>query len=141
MDTRYCAPPAPFSLPDTDEAPARYSFKQWREQRERKRTDWERQNVRTVRAKPSDTRANAAPKQTPPTATISPAAPFDFDPYGWAFLFWVTGLVVWFRHPQFFTHWVVFAAVVFLIAPAKYLIRAALLIGVGWFLLHKYQIL
>ena len=140
MDTRYCAPPAPSPLL-TDEAPARYSFKQWREQRERKRTDWERENVRTVQPKPSDTRANAAPKQTPSAAAVEAKPPFDFDPYGWAFLFWVTGLVVWFRHTELFTHWVVFAAVVFLIAPAKYLIRTLLLIGAAWWLLHKYQVL
>lgn len=77
----------------------------------------------------------------PPAAQIpavSTSAATRFDPYGWAFLFWVTGLVVWLRHPQFVNHWLVFAAVVLLIAPAKYLIRTALFIGVGWYLLRNY---
>lgn len=69
---------------------------------------------------------------------VSTSAAARFDPYGWAFLFWVTGLVVWLRHPQFVGHWLVFAAVVLLIAPAKYLIRTALLIGAAYLLLRNY---
>lgn len=140
MDTRYCAPPAPSPFL-TDETPARYSFKQWREQRERKRTNWERENVRTVQPKPSDTRANAAPKQTPPTAAVSSGSPTEFDKHGWALLFWASGLVIWFRHPGLLLYWFGFACVVVAFAPSKYLIRTLLIIAAGWLLLHKYQVL
>jgi len=139
-------PTTPTLNPESD--PKRVSGRELAERMRAKRRaadEWEAEHVRTVRLRPpshqQSVSGNGQAKQTPPTATIEAKPPFDFDPYGWAFLFWVTGFVVWFRHPQFFTHWVVFAAVVFLIAPAKYLIRTALLIGVGWFLLHKYQVL
>ena len=141
-------PIAPAQQLNPESDPKRVSGRELAERMRAKRRasdQWETENVRTVRLRPPTRQqpvsGNGQAKQAPSTAAVSPTAPFDLDPYGWAFLFWVTGLVVWFRHPQFFTHWVVFAAVVLLVAPAQYLIRTALLIGAGWFLLHKYQIL
>lgn len=111
----------------------------WREHPKFKKPDeGSPYNRRIVPPSGNPVGGNSAPKQTPPTATIETQPAFDFDPYGWAIVFWVTGLVVWYRHPQFFIHWCVFAAAVFLFAPPKPLIHIALLIAVGWFLLQKY---
>lgn len=70
----------------------------------------------------------------------SPAA-FSLDPYGYALTFWATGAVVWFRHPHLLMWWCCFAGVVVLLTPPnahKYLIRTAFLIGVSYWIFHKY---
>lgn len=114
-------------------------------QKLRERKLWAEENVRTVRPPDRNTGVHATHQQAATDATESDAheiqlSASDFNPYGWACIWWLLG--VWidynaYHNIHYFAIATALIGIVYKRGP-HYLFTSAVFLAIGWFLLKNF---
>ncbi len=135
--SKYCATTIYEPPTSSPKKPRFLSKKRRKDERE-----WEAENVRNLRRPHNYSGANASAQQPPTHAAEQEEielSVLDFNPYGWASIWWIVGVWIDYNHYHYLPYYAVATAligIVFKRGP-HYLFTSAVILAIGWVLLKK----